>query len=374
MTPEESDLLSHIGTLIYYGIVVLIVDCTLYGFYLLAEFIALYLFIKHGLRQRIQKILFICSLTTMATATWDFVNQCALNLIQIKVSLMEPLEAGLQAQADAAHSAVLPWYSMMVWPININIVIGNGIVLWRTWAVWENDRLVGSALLTMMLVNTGICCSDAIVGTIVRSQGVKNGNSSLETAQMFICLAINFIATGLIGLKAKQRPQLVNEYFSLSRNRREIVERTVLVLTESGVVLLLFQLLYAIFGQLNISAAQFSGVNIAWSIIATMFNAITVLYVVAVIIMIIIDRSALDKLFELKTTINISVNEKNGQTTKISTLRFAEGGHQATYSTGLGSADLEVIQEASSRIDRRLASSNGDIKDKSVNESEITVQ
>lgn len=95
---------------------------------------------------------------------------------------------------------------------------------------------------------------------------------------------------------------------------------------------------------------------------------------VAVIIMIIIDRSALDKLFELKTTINISVNEKNGQTTKISTLRFAEGGHQATYSTGLGSADLEVIQEASSRIDRRLASSNGDIKDKSVNESEITVQ
>ncbi|KAJ3869864.1 hypothetical protein EV359DRAFT_59475 [Lentinula novae-zelandiae] len=356
MTPEESDLLSHIGTLIYYGIVVLIVDC----FYLLAEFITLYLFI-----QRIQKILFICSLTTMVTATWDFVNQCALNLIQIKVSLMEPLEAGLQAQVDAAHSAVLPWYSMMVWPISINIVIGNGIVLWRTWAVWENDRLIGSALLTMMLVNTGICCSDAIVGTIVRSQGVKSGNSSLETAQMFICLAINFIATGLIGVKAKQRPQLVREYFSLSRKRREIVERTVLVLTESGVVLLLF--------QLNISASQFSGINIAWSIIATMFNAVTVLHAVVVIIMVIIDRSALDKLFELKTTINISVSEKNGQTTKISTLRFAEGGHQATYSTGLGSADLEVIQEASSRIDR-LASSNGDIKDKSRNESEITVQ
>lgn len=57
----------------------------------------------------------------MATATWDFVNQCALNLIQIKVSLMEPLEAGLQAQVDAAHSAVLPWYSMMVWPISINV-------------------------------------------------------------------------------------------------------------------------------------------------------------------------------------------------------------------------------------------------------------
>lgn len=31
MTPAESALLSQIGTVIYYGIVVLIVDCTLYG-------------------------------------------------------------------------------------------------------------------------------------------------------------------------------------------------------------------------------------------------------------------------------------------------------------------------------------------------------
>jgi hypothetical protein len=46
MTPAESALLSQIGTVIYYGIVVLIVDCTLYGFYLLAEFIALYLFMS----------------------------------------------------------------------------------------------------------------------------------------------------------------------------------------------------------------------------------------------------------------------------------------------------------------------------------------
>ncbi|KAJ4475561.1 hypothetical protein J3R30DRAFT_567617 [Lentinula aciculospora] len=153
MTPEESDLLSQIGTLIYYGIVVLIVDCTLYGFYLLAELIAVYLFIKHGLKSRVHKILFICSLTTLVTATWDFINQCALNLIQIKVSLMEPLEAGLKAQVDAAHHAILPWYSMMVWPISINIVIGNGVVLWRTWTVWEDDRLVKSTLLTMMFVS-----------------------------------------------------------------------------------------------------------------------------------------------------------------------------------------------------------------------------
>ncbi|KAF5345105.1 hypothetical protein D9757_014896, partial [Collybiopsis confluens] len=85
LSDDESAILSHIGTLIYYGIVVLIVDCTLYGFYLLAECIALYLFIKHGFKQRIQKILFITSVGTLLTATWDFVNQCSLNLIQIKV-------------------------------------------------------------------------------------------------------------------------------------------------------------------------------------------------------------------------------------------------------------------------------------------------
>lgn len=44
MTPEESDLLSHIGTLIYYGIVVLIVDCTFYGrkYVHLAAYIGIY--------------------------------------------------------------------------------------------------------------------------------------------------------------------------------------------------------------------------------------------------------------------------------------------------------------------------------------------
>ncbi|KAJ3728219.1 hypothetical protein C8R42DRAFT_257161 [Lentinula raphanica] len=350
MSPEESELLSHLGTIIYYGIVVLIVDCTLYGFYLLAEFIALYLFIKHGLRQRIQKLLFACSLATLATASWDFVNQCASNLIQIKVSLMDSLDAGLQAQADAAQRAVLPWVVMMAWPINLNIIIGNTIVLWRTWAVWEGDMSIRPALLTMAFVNAGLCLSDAILNTIIRAQtnGVKSGNSTLDTVQMFVSLAINGAATGLIWVKARRSPELVSEYFGQEQKRSERAERMILVLTESGVVLLIFQLLYAIFGRLNVHAAQFSGVNVAWSVIATMLNEIAVLYTVAVIIMAIVNRSALDKLFKLKTAINISLSEKNGQTTKISTLRFAEGGRPPTSSAGLGTSDdFEVIQEES---------------------------
>lgn len=68
-----------------------------------------------------QQILFLCSTATLLTASWDFVNNCSLNLIYIRVSLMEPLEAGLQAQADAAHRATIPWFSMMAWPINLNV-------------------------------------------------------------------------------------------------------------------------------------------------------------------------------------------------------------------------------------------------------------
>lgn len=67
-----------------------------------------------------QKILFFVSTTTLLTASWDFVNNCALNLIYIKVSLMEPLET-LQAQSDAADHAIIPWFTMMAWPININV-------------------------------------------------------------------------------------------------------------------------------------------------------------------------------------------------------------------------------------------------------------
>ncbi|KAE9389972.1 hypothetical protein BT96DRAFT_1002748 [Gymnopus androsaceus JB14] len=320
MTPDESALLSQIGTVIYYGIVVLIVDCTLYGFYLLAEFIALYLFFKHGLKQRMQKILFICSTTTLLTASWDF------------VSLMEPLEAGLQAQADAAQHAILPWFSMMAWPININIIIGNGIVIWRAWAVWQNDRSVRSALITMFWVNFGMCISNAVLQTVIRSKGVKEW---------------------------KRRPRDSPDVHLFGCEHRcygpHLVESQSLLLLEAIVVHIsngCGQLLYAIFGRMNITAAQFSPVNIAWSIIAVMFNAITILYAMAVIIMHIINRSALNKLFGLKTIINVSTSEKNGQTTRISTLRFAEGGgRQVTSSTGLGSADLEGQEDSSGIVE-----------------------
>lgn len=192
----------------------------------------------------------------------------------------------------------------------------------------------------MAVVNTAICFADAIVGSVIRSQGVKSGNSALDTAQLFICLAINIAGTGLIGQRARQSPELVQDYFN-GHGLRERIERLALLLTESGAVLLLFQLLNAIFGRMNVTAAQFSPVNIAWSVIATIFNAITVLYAMAVIIMHITHRSALNKLFGLQTIINVSTSSKTGQTTKISTLRFAEGGRQVTSSTGLGS-DIEA--------------------------------
>lgn len=40
---------------------------------------------------------------------------------------------------------------------------------------------------------------------------------------------------------SRQSPELVKEYFSTSKTRRETFERVMLLLTEGGVVLLLFQ-------------------------------------------------------------------------------------------------------------------------------------
>lgn len=73
----------------------------------------------------------------------------------------------------------------------------------------------------------------------------------------------------------------------------------------------------------------------------------------AVIIMHIVNRSALNKLFNLKPTINVSTSEKAGTTTKISTLRFAdrEAARQVTSSTGLGSTDLEAQEDSSGIVE-----------------------
>lgn len=89
----------------------------------------------------------------------------------------------------------------------------------------------------------------------------------------------------------------------------------------------------------------------------------------AVIIMHIINRSALNKLFGLKTIINVSTSEKPGHATKISTLRFAEGGRQVTSSTGLGSADIEAQEDSSGVIEHVFKN-----QEKSQNEDIAIVQ
>lgn len=48
-----------------------------------------------------------------------------------------------------------------------------------------------------------MCISNAVLQTVIRSKGVKSGNAALETAQMFISLAVNIAATGLIWLKVR---------------------------------------------------------------------------------------------------------------------------------------------------------------------------
>ncbi|KAE9406655.1 hypothetical protein BT96DRAFT_203145 [Gymnopus androsaceus JB14] len=336
MTPEESALLSLFGSQYYWQISALICTCTFYGIYILAAFIAFYLLIRKGLTGRARKVLFSCLAFVFIMNTWNFVNKCAANLIDIKVALIQDNNGDLAEQLANASGALLhPWLYMINWPGTFNLLISDGIVAWRAWVIWQENIWVKLCLVTVVLANIVV----NIVECAFDNEALSSfwDTSRWDSAAAWISFGLNLLATLFIALKAWQHHQAMKAL--MLDGRRTTAENVLLFFIESGTAYCALQLVYVIFLAITISTTAMTPNVIARELLIEFFTAASALYPVAIVIMVNLDWSPLDQTMLLYESSNTGPTEKT-----FSSLQFAHDcDTNATGQTNV-EAHLKVIQ------------------------------
>ncbi|KAJ3806390.1 hypothetical protein EV368DRAFT_89644 [Lentinula lateritia] len=353
MTPEETALLASIGVTEYWNIAQLALICSMYGFYLLLAFIALALLLKSGIpSSRPHQYLLGLTILILGLNTWAYIISVGIELVRTKY-VFTPLSngAGLEAQADVANANALPWSRMSIWASNLNLLVGDATVIWRAYAIYTGNRISQWFLVILMVLN-GVCmshesdfqkCFSTAMLIITSACDVANTPESLQTAVLAISatsiwtsLVANLVATLFIGAKLLEHHKTVKALYN--GKHRSQVERLLLLLVESGTVLGVLQLLYAIFLTLEDFANPTENETAAYLIFNSLFSELVPMYPLAVIILVNLERAPLAESFHLTFSATPNVAESDSphgdkitrnigfaMPSHLSTIRFVEG-------------------------------------------------
>ncbi|KAJ3866271.1 hypothetical protein EV359DRAFT_79725 [Lentinula novae-zelandiae] len=356
MTPEETALLASIGVTEYWNIAQLALICSMYGFYLFLAFIAVALLLKSGIpSSRPHQYLLGLTILILGLNTWAYIISVAIELVRTKY-VFTPLSngAGLGAQADVANAKALPWSRMSIWASNLNLLVGDATVIWRAYAIYTGNRIAQWFLVILMVLN-GVCicisahesdfqkCFSTAMLIITSACDVANLPESLQTAVLAISatsiwtsLVANLVATLFIGAKLLEHHKTVKALYN--GKHRSQVERLLLLLVESGTVLGVLQLLYAIFLTLEDFANPTENETAAYLIFNSLFSELVPMYPLAVIILVNLERAPLAESFHLTFSATPNVAESDSphgdkitrstgfaMPSHLSTIRFVEG-------------------------------------------------
>ncbi|KAJ4470187.1 hypothetical protein J3R30DRAFT_3712037 [Lentinula aciculospora] len=346
MSPEETALLASIGITEYWNIAQLALICSMYGFYLLLAFIALVLLLKNGLpKTRPRRYLLGITLLILGINTWAYIISVAIELVRTEY-VFAPLSngAGLRAQADVANAKALSWSRMSIWAANLNLLIGDATVIWRAWAIYTGNRIAQWVLVVLMALNGAILITTSVCDVASLPGNLQTAVLAISVASIWTSLITNLVATSFIGVKLWEHHKTVQPLYN--GKQRSQVERLLLLLVESGTVLGVLQLLYAIFLTLEDFTIPTQNETAAYLIFNSLFLELVPMYPVAVIILVNLERAPLAESFHLSTGETESkppnvdkVTQTKGTAIQshLSTISFVEGEeYGASTTTGSG--------------------------------------
>ncbi|VDC05462.1 unnamed protein product [Peniophora sp. CBMAI 1063] len=152
---------------------------------------------------------------------------------------------------------------IMATTLAVNAILSDSIVLWRMIVVWEKRYPILAVCVVLLVTMLGTNIAFIVISVPPVSGrlskylrfGLRPGtveglipaydDDVFGLAAIFVSLASNASATALVGLKAWLYRRQIKEYIG-SHCRRTIVERVLLLLTDSGVVYTVIWLVYCI--------------------------------------------------------------------------------------------------------------------------------
>ncbi|KAE9390831.1 hypothetical protein BT96DRAFT_332169 [Gymnopus androsaceus JB14] len=312
MSPEESELLASVGVSLYWDTAQVILDMSLFGFYVLITIISLHLLFKTGIKgSRPRQVLLGLTILVFFVNIWAFINEAAVNLIRPKYIFM-PL-GNLVEQIDlAASKSLRPW--SLVPTALFNVFVGDATVIWRAYTIYGSNRKVQLALVLLMIIN-GVAIITDVTWTQVTITSVAAESSlvheSLETVCYWTSPLVNLVVLVAIGTKLRNHHRFIQPLYGKNSHKRSQVERLLLFLVESGTVICILQLVFAVLLTLDLFTIVNEGTLTAFMLVNSLYIGVAPMYLQAVIILVNIDRAPLEQTFHID--INGATTNEHGR-------------------------------------------------------------
>ncbi|KAJ7575290.1 hypothetical protein C8J56DRAFT_1119636 [Mycena floridula] len=278
MTPDETLLLKHAGQVLVQNFASVIVQTFCYGVYVLLTSLTMYhLLLKHN---KTTATWALCVLLTMIflliTASFClFVAICFKFIIGAlienpELELFERLEI-----ADNSTKQIALAYGWLNGDSNsLLLIFGDGIVVWRTWAIWHGQNSVIILPGLTLLATFALFLAHNILQTMtfISPYFAYGEVASLLTAGATMSIVTNLIAIILIGLKTYRHWKFMKDTIGPGGSA---AGKVLIFLTESGIVYIGFQIINICLSTLD--TTQGTTLDIAsriWSYILTTVSAI----------------------------------------------------------------------------------------------------
>ncbi|KAJ7578148.1 hypothetical protein C8J56DRAFT_357068 [Mycena floridula] len=347
MTPDEEDALNIYGYILYTNFATAGTGFAFYGIYLVLFVACMIILLRQGsLKSRPAQTLFTLMVVLFLSTTMQFIIDFIYVITQVKTFLLP----SATALPDRGHAFTTRYGSAFQivesWPLPINLVISDFIVIWRAWVLVPTLKaripmaIVAAANAILNLYSTALLTKHAANIGADPTIDVK-----LFSASVFLSFGTNLLGTGLIAWKGWQHHRLMSSISS----KRSQVSNILIILVEGGFAFSIVQLAFSIIQILDVNT--FSLLDQAVDILGESLTYLAAIFPTATIIIVRSQRSVLD--YTLGGGFADSKDESaKPKTTQLSTLNFADTpGATATSQT-----------QADSRFyDSGFSNGNGDI-------------
>ncbi|KAF5378888.1 hypothetical protein D9615_006987 [Tricholomella constricta] len=278
MTPTDASLLRIVGLDMLVSLASTLTLTFLYGMLVLFFAFSTASLLKRGLKARPTKIMFAATLTSFVLATISWSCEVASYALYIRCLLVDinvnSITADFIMDVEFAFIGLL-----QNWAVYLLIIMSDGIVIWRAWVLFAQDRWIMIAPCFMFFAT----CVVNVAYISFYSRGdwkapfkanhpLSSINIVFESA---LALSIGTNAVGTLLILYKLWAHREFRHSLALQNERSPAQQTMLILVESGVVFLGIQLanLITCFIPFNRSSALDCAQEVVWELYA-MFPAL----------------------------------------------------------------------------------------------------
>ncbi|KAJ3821721.1 hypothetical protein EV361DRAFT_1036637 [Lentinula raphanica] len=297
MSPDEQELLVSSAEVAFFGIVSLIVTITGYGAFVLGTTIAiLFLLRRYSLRHTLaSRGLLACLIVIFICSTWNACYVGAFSLTIFRFAFVRTLPEGLVTQVQSASNHNATWrYVAASWIPTIITLLGDCIVVWRAWILFQQEKFLGLSLMTLMIANIGINVTDCILSDIKLQVEIAQRLTTLDWLSSALSLAVNLYATILIALKAWHHYRFMKNALLHEKTRAQHI---LLLLVESGAMYCAIQTVYEVLLLLETYTAVGTSFTLTIESIISVYFVLAASYPVAVMILVYKDISPIVEIF-----------------------------------------------------------------------------